>query len=425
MKTKVNRYKRKNIKNTNKIKGGAFALGALSKMGSMQTLAAGAAGASGALSVGNFSDMTFTKFLYLSMEALLKTVASITTLPIRNVDELIPPEICKKFANPFACSQSVLQYAFTGTKPDNKKVLPESDKNDCISYDEDGNKLVHCKQKGGSRRRTRKNNSKYNLYHYGGKHYGGKQYGGKGMILNANAPANAPTNANATTTTANATTTTANATTTTAPANATTTTNTTTEIKKKKMIKYLNQNLKLLLHKLKKLNTYLRKYLSPKKKVKRLIEKVNDVRLLEKTLEVCDTLLKNYTYDVNKSHDERLQTCDDEYNQLGKGKLKVEADTKHLGLLIFPRDGDNCDDCSQASLWAETLGKYYSLIKGSINGNHENIHYIIMSIIQDMAKLDVNQNDVILVEITNILKNIECRSNLRQVIKDRIKDLKQ
>ena len=47
-----------------------------------------------------------------------------------------------------------------------------------------------------------------------------------------------------------------------------------------------------------------------------------------------------------------------------------------------------------------------------------------MNIIRDMANLDTNQNDVILVELTNILKNIECRSNLRQVIEDRIKKLK-
>jgi hypothetical protein len=49
-----------------------------------------------------------------------------------------------------------------------------------------------------------------------------------------------------------------------------------------------------------------------------------------------------------------------------------------LGLLVFPRYSDGCDDCSQASLWGETVGKYYSLFKGSLAGNTNNIHYIMM-----------------------------------------------
>ena len=176
------KFKSKGINNTKKMKGGAFLSGAaLTKLGAMQTAASGTSGTSGksgsgtsgasgsgTLSLKDLSEMTFTKFVNLSMQAILKIASSITTLPIRNVDELIPPELCKKFANPFACSQSVLQYLFIGTKPDNKKVIPDSDKNDCISYDEDGNKIVNCKQKGGTitRKKTKYNYS--NLYQYGG-----------------------------------------------------------------------------------------------------------------------------------------------------------------------------------------------------------------------------------------------------------------
>ena len=168
MKLKTKLKSKKYINNTKKIKGGAFLLSAFSKSGlSKENIST---------SKYSFSEMSFTQFLNLSVQAILKIVGSMTTLPIRNVDELIPPELCKTFANPFACSQSVLQYLFTGTKPDHRKVLPESDKNDCISYDEDGNKIVHCKQKGGTRKKN-KNKSKYNYQ------YRDTQYGGNGMII--------------------------------------------------------------------------------------------------------------------------------------------------------------------------------------------------------------------------------------------------
>jgi hypothetical protein len=384
-KTKT-KFKSKNIKNTKKIKGGAQ---------------------STSPNPYSFSEMTFTKFMYISLDALMKTVASITTLPIRNVDELIPPDLCKRFANPFVCSQSVLQYLFTGTKPDNKKVLPESDKNDCIQIDEDGNKIVSCKLTGGTR--TKKNNSKSNQY--GGKQYGGKQYGGKqygGMIIGCNEDPKVESSV----------------------AN-----NEKKEEKEKKeeekekkeknkfMINYTTQNLKLLLIKLKKLNIYLRKYLCPIKKIELLIEKINDVRLLEKTLEVCKILLNNYKYNNTIGRDERLKKCDNQYETLTKREIRVQADTKHLGMLIFPKDDYDCSDCSEASLWAEALGKYYSVFSGAIKGDTNNIHYIMMNIIHDMAKLDTSHNDTILIEMTDILKNIECRSNLTQVIENRITKL--
>lgn len=392
MKPKTKFKSKKYINNTKKIKGGGPLLDIASSSNEKDVASKGGQELTKMMG-GSFSEMTFTKFLSLSIQALLKIVGSISTLPIRNVDELIPPELCKKFANPFACSQSVLQYLFTGTKPDNKKVLPDSDKNDCISYDEDGNKIVHCKQIGGTRKR--KNKSKHNY-----------QYGGEGMIIGCeneikmkNSKKNQENQANQDKQIKEK------------------------KEKKEKMLKHLNQHLKLLLHKLKKLNIYLRKYLCPKKKIEALIKKINDIKLLKKTLEVCKTLLNNSHYDDNKSDNERLRICDEEYNKLNIGQLRVQADTKHLGLLIFPRDRANCEDCSQASLWAETLGKYYSLFKGAINGNTNNIHYIMMNIIQDMAKLD-KSDDPILGEIRNILKNIECRSNLTQVIEDRIKELK-
>jgi hypothetical protein len=396
------------MKHTRKYKGGGF-LSALTKIRSKEPATT---------STSMFSDMTFKKFMYLSLVALSKVVASIAIMPIRNVDEIIPPDLCKTFANPFACSQSVLQYLFTGTKPDHHKVLPESDANDCISYDAESNKIVNCKQKGGTR--SKKNKYNYNVpYQYEG------QYGGDGMIIGCNdsntnsgkgrgkgRPRNENDNKNKPIVNDNE------------YNNENDHEDENEADKKKKIIEDLNQHLNLLLDKLKKLNIYLRKYLCPKRKMTSLIYSINDVTLLEKTLKVCKTLLNKYEYDQYAKRDDRLKKCDSEYNKLKIGELKVQADTKHLGLLIFPKDL-NCTDCNTGSLWAEVVGKYYSLFKGSIKGNRNNIYYIIMNIVQDMAKLDTNQNDEIINEIKNIVTNIECRSNLTQVIKYRIKELKE
>ena len=87
--------------------------------------------------------------------------------------------------------------------------------------------------------------------------------------------------------------------------------------KNEKKKKFLNESLILLINKLKKLNIYLRKYLCPIKKIESLIQKINDVRLLEKTLDVCNSLLKTYQYDKNsKKSEDRLEKCDREYREL-------------------------------------------------------------------------------------------------------------
>jgi hypothetical protein len=44
----------------------------------------------------------------------------------------------------------MLQYLFTGSKKDYKKILLDKDKKDCIEFDEDGNRFVKCKKHGGN-----------------------------------------------------------------------------------------------------------------------------------------------------------------------------------------------------------------------------------------------------------------------------------
>ena len=48
--------------------------------------------------------------------------------------------------------------------------------------------------------------------------------------------------------------------------------------------------------------------------------------------------------------------------------------------------------------------------------------YILINIVQDMATIN-GSNDPIIENIKDILKNIECRSNLRKVISNRIEEL--
>lgn len=154
----VNRYTRKyskNVKGAKNVKGGAFlASAALKNPKLVETaLASGRMGPS-------IKDQTINKMNHFDEEhdikyyfkkgmyALYKIMSSLVTLPIRNLDEVIPPELCKKMTgNKFVCSQSMLQYVLTGTKPDYKKILLEKDEKNCLSFDEDGNKIIKCKNK--------------------------------------------------------------------------------------------------------------------------------------------------------------------------------------------------------------------------------------------------------------------------------------
>ncbi len=494
------------------------------------------------------------------MYALYKVMSALITMPIRNLDEVIPPELCKKFANnKFVCSQSVVQYLLTGSKQDYKKILLEKDKNDCIEFDEVGNKIIKCKQSGGklnqrggniiigcdkTTKPTFKKNDrvivldengggayielddkqwfigtvtsatdKYTIQVDGGgiiikdyeeskdkmslynndwkdfykefynlpkmvlqdlydigysighplikrlnqilkiiykksglftivrifsilskniwqchvhllrmdkenkifiamnnllEIYTARKYGGKKLntiiIFNSimmiyeqylkgksidQTLAELDDNA-------------------------------------QRLQSAVDKKLKIVKDKLVQFNLYLRKYECPMNKLESLIDKINNPELLIKMLETCDVLLGENNYenlegDETQKRRNRIESCDSKY----KYDLSINPDTTHLDFNIDPdKEPSPCASCA-SNKWAEVVVRYGCFFTRALNGSRNNMTYILINIIQDMATLNNSnsESDDVIENIKHILKNIECRSNLREVISNRINKL--
>jgi hypothetical protein len=500
------------------------------------------------------------------MYALYKVMSSLITIPIRNLDEVIPPELCKKFTdNNFVCSQSMIQYLLTGSKPDYKKILLEKDSKDCTVFDEDGNKIIKCKkpdtiQHGGNivigcdakenpkfkiNDRvivvdTEQNNENaayielndtkwligtikgvkddyaiqidnggilnrphtvtedqmriydndwnefykefYNIpklvlknlydiiYELGEKYFNPmverinkimkliykksgiyqivkifsfiykKVWVCHNMLLQMdkdnilfialNKLVESYKDKNIWGT---------------KQLNMIVTFNCIVMIynqylngksidqtlailddNDKRIQLAVGKKLKLMQEKLVKFNLYLRKYECPMNKLKSLIDKINDVELLEKMLESLDKLLDLDNYEQINGEDEkenrkkRIQSCDSKYDNYD---LSIIPDSTIMEFEIDPeKQTPTCKSCS-GNAWTEVIVRYGCFFSKSLNGNKNNMTYILMNIVQDMATLN-ESTDGVIQNIKYILKNIECRSNLRKVITTRIEELK-
>jgi hypothetical protein len=84
------------------------------------------------------------------------------------------------------------------------------------------------------------------------------------------------------------------------------------------------------------------------------------------------------------------------------------------------KEPPKCKSCSNA--WPEVVVRYGCFLSKALTGNKNNMTYILINIVQDIATLN-GSDDPIIENIIDILKNIECRSNLRKVISNRIKEL--
>lgn len=199
----------------------------------------------------------------------------------------------------------------------------------------------------------------------------------------------------------------------------------------------INKKLDVILDKLIKVNLYLRKYECPRKKLQYLLDNVNDKELLKSMLTMCDNLLgKENFYGKEEDNRKRGVECDNLYNKhkrVGMKDLEIDAEAiytewwrsdleKLLPFDIAP-ESTKCATCKQP--WANLLGKYGCLTSSALLGSRSDINYIIMNILLDMSSSQsgLDNNDEIKKNITDILKNIECRSDLRSLIKDRIKEL--
>jgi hypothetical protein len=195
----------------------------------------------------------------------------------------------------------------------------------------------------------------------------------------------------------------------------------------------INKKLDVILDKLIKVNLYLRKYECPRKKLQYLLNNINDKELLKTMLKMCNNLLgeDEMFYGQEEDNKKRGVECDNKYNKLdGMKDLEINAEAiyadwwkkelKLLDPLNVEAETTKCATCNMP--WANVLGKYGCLASTALVGSKSDINYIIMNILLDMSSSQsgLDNNDEIKKNITDILKNIECRSDLRSLIKDRI-----
>jgi len=396
------KYKHK-YKYTYKIKGGAMLASMASK------LAPG-------LEKKEENDSFLVKAITYSTKVLSTVVTMMFSLPTRNLNELIPPKECKKYVtNDYICSQPLLRSLVFGNKADDKKILLDND--DCLQYDETGNQIVSCKMTGGYNPLVK--NADNSIENNDKTHKDKKEK----------------------------------------------------KAKQQKLSGLLKNKLDDLEVKLIQINLYLRKYKYPKEKINSLIKKINDKELLQNMLDLCNELLgKNDIYNESYGYRERGMKCDkdlmDTSNKLELNlKLKIKPDSKHIhffskyknpnstrkinggalaqipgmnGVMDMARkipgvdkfigskevDENNtitnvdvpCETCDGSPMFY-VLGKYSTLLSDAILGNKENPDYILINMIREIISM---KDDPIGKKIIEILKNIECRSNLRKVIKDHI-----
>ena len=184
----------------------------------------------------------------------------------------------------------------------------------------------------------------------------------------------------------------------------------------------IGKKLVIIQEKLIKFNLYLRKYECPMNKLESMIHNINNVELLDKMSESLDTLLGDDNYEVMQGDEKeqrikRIKSCDSKYSY----DLTVKPESTYMNFNIDPeKEPPICKSCSNT--WAEVVVRYGCFLSKSLHGNKNNMTYILMNIVQDMATIN-GSNDHIIESIRDILKNIECRSNLRQVILNRIEEL--
>ena len=438
MKSK-NKYKR-NKRYTSKIKGGAMLAASMASK-----LAPG-------LLPKEEKDSFLVKMMKYSTKVLSSVMTMLFSLPSRNLDELIPPKECKKYAsNDYICSEPILHTLLLGTKADHKKIL--LDKDDCLQYDDKGNKIVSCKITGG-----------YNPF------VKDPDDGIENEDKNEKNKKNEEDKKN--------------------------------EKKKMTTAWFLKAKLEDLNIKLMQINLYLRKYKYPKGKIKELIEKIKDKELLQNMLDLCNDLLENDIYNDSYGYRERGLKCDKDLMDVSKKlelniELKVKPDAKHIhffseyknptrkikggammlasmaGKALTSKTGQKmakgafnfaskqamsqipggsgmdlsklagmagqflgsktetsnsnklddelppCKTCDGSPMFY-AFGKYSSFLSDSILGRKDSLDYILINMIHEFASIKDNP---IGKKIIEILKNIECRSNLRQVIQDQIDSL--
>uniref|UniRef100_A0A6C0CZV9 Uncharacterized protein n=1 Tax=viral metagenome TaxID=1070528 RepID=A0A6C0CZV9_9ZZZZ len=183
-----------------------------------------------------------------------------------------------------------------------------------------------------------------------------------------------------------------------------------------------------ILKQLVKINHNLRLYACPKDKLESIFGMIRDIRLLEKIQDIVNQFLEG----ENQDHDETQERCDTEYDTLSERqptltKFKLKPDIEYVRtknhlfnyfrpFYIEPEEKPPCKKINRL----DPLRILDTFTK-TIGGDKDNIAHIVINVFQGISSSDGDIYD----NTKEILKNIQCRTGLIDIIKNRIKVIKE
>jgi len=178
-----------------------------------------------------------------------------------------------------------------------------------------------------------------------------------------------------------------------------------------------------ILKQLVKINHNLRLYTCPRDKLEGIFELIRDVNLLKKIQNIVNQFLEG----ENETHDTTQERCDKDYDKLSEkqpimSKFKLKPDIEYVRtknhifnyfrpFYIEPEEPEPCKKINRL----DPLRILDSFTK-TIAGDTDNIGHIVINVFQGISSSDGDIYD----NTKEILKNIQCRTNLTEIIENRI-----
>jgi len=242
------------------------------------------------------------------------------------------------------------------------------------------------------------------------------------------------------------------------------------------LAKYNNNRLKIIKEKLKKLINFLRQYKNPEEKMKSIIDSINDIEILKKVKIIYEAYITITTnegikdYGIGKYRpnpnisDSRVRgnACDKLFYDTTTPLQNPDIEYYNFTSLIDSTETPVCTDCNVPNSALSVLKNYYKQIQYLFEGNKKyNINYIIINILHEIIILNtkgvlinpgnINSqvrtintpqskgtlNDIMPLgtseytdsinkinnEIIIMLKNINCRCNIIDLLDKKINEL--
>lgn len=307
----------------------------------------------------------FLTLMYEIGYASTFTIASLLSIPFESMDQFIPPKICEKMFNSKdyggikVCENKILDFALYGIT-EKPKLIPKI--SSCLSTK--GSHVVACGQTGGG------------------------ETGGEDKT----------------------------------------------------------NHYQIVLDRLIKLNLFLKKYIIPRTIIQKMIENTHNIELLTKMIVIYNYFTqntKNYRSD-KITDEERTTQCDKELKETTVEDTDTYKILKEMGddndsLIELHYDNYNkikpghpgyCGSCGEWTQFLNILSPYINLMNTSIFGEPDNDIFIIVRIIYDVILPKLNKPNsnseninTLSKNIGSIFKNINCRSNILQLMEDRLSEL--